>query len=46
MQQLNNGVMQPVFKQRMDKHASTTIELLLETMFSIQSVQNGYKEDS
>jgi hypothetical protein len=27
-------------------HASTTIQLLLETVFSTQPVQNGYKEDN
>jgi hypothetical protein len=38
--------MQPVSKQRIDKHTSTTIGLLLQTAFSIQCVQNGYKEDN
>jgi hypothetical protein len=28
------------------KHASTTTELLLETVFSARSVQRGYKEDN
>jgi hypothetical protein len=28
------------------KYASTTIELLLETVFSMLSVQRGYKEDT
>jgi hypothetical protein len=28
------------------KHAYTTIELLLETVFSIQSVQSDYKEEN
>jgi hypothetical protein len=37
--------MQPVSKQRFGKHASTTTELLLETVFSIRSMQNGYKEE-
>jgi hypothetical protein len=46
MQQQNSGVMQPVSKQQISKHASTTIELLLETLFSIWSVQSGYKEDN
>jgi hypothetical protein len=32
--------------QRRGKHASTTIELLLETVFSTQSVQMGYREDN
>jgi hypothetical protein len=27
------------------KHASTTIELLLETVFSTQSLKRGFKED-
>jgi hypothetical protein len=36
--------MQPVSKQRIGKHASPTIELLLETVFSIRSVQSGYTE--
>jgi hypothetical protein len=40
-----------VYRQRISKHvpAATnthaTIELLLETMFSTQSVQRGHKED-
>jgi hypothetical protein len=33
-----------VAMHRCDKHASTTIELLLETVFSTRSVQRGYKE--
>jgi hypothetical protein len=37
--------MQPVSKQQIGKHASTTA-LLLETVFSVQSVQSGYKEDN
>jgi hypothetical protein len=32
--------------QQHGKQASTTTELLLETMFSTQSVQRGYKEDN
>jgi hypothetical protein len=32
--------------QQHSKHASTTIELLLETVFSTQSMQGAYKEDS
>jgi hypothetical protein len=28
------------------KHACTTIELLLEMLFSTQSVERGYKEDN
>jgi hypothetical protein len=31
--------------QLMGKHAFTTIELLLEKVFSIQSLQSGYKEE-
>jgi hypothetical protein len=38
--------MQLVSKQRIGKHASTAIGLLLETAFSIRSVQRGYKEDN
>jgi hypothetical protein len=37
--------MQPVSKQRIDKYSST-IWLLLETVFSIWSVQRGYKKDN
>lgn len=42
--------MQPVLRQQISKHISmamntnTTIELLLETVFSIPSMQSGYKE--
>lgn len=43
-QQQHNNVMQPVSKQRMGKRASTTIELMLETEFSIWFVQSGLKE--
>jgi hypothetical protein len=49
---INNGVMQPVSRQRIGRHVpaamntQTIIELLLETVFSIQSVQSGYKEDN
>jgi hypothetical protein len=35
-----------VAMQRCGKHASTTTELLLETVFSTRSVQRGYKEDN
>jgi hypothetical protein len=35
-----------VAMQRRGKHASTTIELLLETVFSTRSMQRGYKEDN
>jgi hypothetical protein len=44
--------MQPVFRQRIGKHVPavinthTTIELLLETVFSAQFVQSSYKEDN
>jgi hypothetical protein len=31
--------------QRHGKHASTTIELLLETVFSTRSLQRGYLEE-
>jgi hypothetical protein len=44
MQQLNNGIIHPVSKQRTGKQAYTPIELLLETVFSILPVQNGYKK--
>jgi hypothetical protein len=37
--------MQPVSKQRTGKHAATTIDLLLETVFSIRFMQSGYKEE-
>jgi hypothetical protein len=49
---INNGVMQPVSRQRIGKHVpvatntNTTIKLLLETLFSTLSVQSGYKEDN
>jgi hypothetical protein len=33
-----------VAMQRRGKHASTTTKLLLETVFTNQSVQSGYKE--
>jgi membrane-anchored protein YejM (alkaline phosphatase superfamily) len=32
--------------QQCSKHASTTVELLLEMVFSTWSVQRGYKEDN
>jgi hypothetical protein len=44
--------MQPVSRQRIGKHVPaatsthTTVELLLETVFSTRSVQSGYKEDN
>jgi hypothetical protein len=34
---------EPVSKQWIGKHA--TIEALLETVFSLQSMQSGYNED-
>jgi hypothetical protein len=34
---------EPVSKQRINKH--TAIEVLLETVFSFQSVQSGYEEE-
>jgi hypothetical protein len=37
---------QPVSKQRIGKHASTTIGLLSEMVLSIQSLQSGYEEDN
>jgi hypothetical protein len=49
---INNGVMQPISRQRIHKYVPaatntyTTIELLLETVFSNRSVQGGYKEDN
>jgi hypothetical protein len=49
---MKNSVVQPVSRQRIGKHVplamntNTTIELLLETVFSTQSVQSCYKEDS
>jgi hypothetical protein len=36
--------MQLVYKQRIGKHASSTIELLVETACSIRPVQSSYKE--
>jgi hypothetical protein len=48
----NNGVMQPVSRQRIGKHipAATnihsTLELLLETVFSTRFMQRGYKGDN
>jgi hypothetical protein len=38
--------MQPVSKQRIGKHASATIDLLLEMMFTIWYVQSGYEEEN
>jgi hypothetical protein len=32
--------------QKIGKQASTTIELLLEMVFSIRSVESGYKEEN
>jgi hypothetical protein len=50
--QINSGAMQPISRKWIGKHVSmaknmhATIELLLETLFSTQYVQRGYKEDS
>jgi hypothetical protein len=44
--------MQPISRRRIGKHVAaakntyTTIELLLETVFSTGSVQSGYKADN
>jgi hypothetical protein len=38
--------MQPVSKQRIGKHAPATIELLVETVFSIRPVKSSYKEEN
>jgi hypothetical protein len=38
--------MQPISKQQIGKHAFATIEILLETVFSIRSVQSGYIEEN
>jgi hypothetical protein len=38
--------MQSVSKQRISKYAFITRELLLETVFSLRSVQSGYKEEN
>jgi hypothetical protein len=46
MQQQNSGVMQPISKQQIRKHASTTIELLLAMLFSIRFMQSGCKGDN
>jgi hypothetical protein len=43
---INNSVMQPVSRQQIGKHAPTTTEFLLETLFSTRSVQSGYKEEN
>jgi hypothetical protein len=49
---INNGVVQPVSRQRIGKQFLTrmnmhaTIKLLLETVFSIRSSQRVYKEDN
>jgi hypothetical protein len=50
--QINNGVMQPVSRQRISKHVpaamnmNAAIELLLVTVFSTWFMQSGYKEDN
>jgi hypothetical protein len=38
--------MKPISKQWISKHAFTTVDLSSETVFSIQSVQSGYKEEN
>jgi hypothetical protein len=38
--------MQPVSKQRISKHVSATMELLLEMVLFIRSVQSSYKEEN
>jgi hypothetical protein len=38
--------MQPISKQRIGKHASTTIELLSETVSYIWSLQSVFKEEN
>jgi hypothetical protein len=49
---INNGVMQPLSRQWIGNHVpavvntNTTIELLLETVFSTWCLQSGYKEDN
>jgi hypothetical protein len=48
---INNGVMQPVARQRIghvpaETSTHATIELWLETVLSARSVQSGYKEDN
>jgi hypothetical protein len=44
--QQQNDFMQQFSKQQIGKQASTTTALLLETVFSIRSVQSGYKKDN
>jgi hypothetical protein len=41
-----NNVTTAIATQRRGKHASTTIELRLEALFSSLSVKRGYKEDN
>jgi hypothetical protein len=49
---INNGVIEPVSRQRVGKHVSmatntnTTVELPSETMFSTRSMPSGCKEDN
>jgi hypothetical protein len=49
---MNNSVMQPVYRHWIGKHIlaamnmHTTIELMLETVFSTQSIKSGHKEDN
>jgi hypothetical protein len=38
--------MQLVSTQRIGKHNCTIIDLLLETVFPVRSMQSGYKEDN
>jgi hypothetical protein len=38
--------MQPVSMQQLGKHNSTIIDLLLEMVFPVQSMQSGCKEDN
>jgi hypothetical protein len=43
MNDTNIVACRPVSKQRIGKHIK--IRVLLETMFSVRSVQSGYKEE-
>jgi hypothetical protein len=42
----NATVGESVSRQRIGEHTSTTIELLLETVFFIRSVLSGYIEEN
>jgi hypothetical protein len=46
-QRWNNGVMQPVSKQRLGKHTSAKVvtSSTIETVFSVRSVQSAYKRN-